>query len=140
MTGIARYVTDPEIRKILRETDGIGTEATRAGIIELLFKRNFLTRQGKEIRSTDIGKQLIQALPECVAAPDMTAQWESQLEGISQRELRYDHFMTPMIQTLTNLIDEVIQVRFDGLAGKGTKSWVRKKPYTRKRKQRKTNA
>ncbi len=140
MTGISRYVTDPEIRKILRETDGIGTEATRAGIIELLFKRNFLVRQGKEIRSTDIGKQLIQALPECVVTPDMTAQWESQLESISQRALRYDHFMTPMVQSLTSLIDEVSQVRFDGLAGKGTKSWTRKKPSTGKRRRRKASA
>ncbi|RCY27431.1 DNA topoisomerase, partial [Escherichia coli] len=47
MTGIARHVQDPEIRKILRETDGLGTEATRAGIIDLLFKRRFLVRQGK---------------------------------------------------------------------------------------------
>lgn len=37
MTGIARYVSDPEIKKVLRDTDGLGTEATRAGIIELLF-------------------------------------------------------------------------------------------------------
>ncbi len=117
MTGISRYVTDPEIRKILRETDGIGTEATRAGIIELLFKRGFLTRQGKEIRSTPVGRQLIEVLPTCVSAPDMTAQWESQLEGISQRELRYDHFMIPMVQTLDGLIEEVRQVKFDGFAG-----------------------
>lgn len=136
MTGISRYVTDPEIRKILRETDGIGTEATRAGIIELLFKRSFLTRQGKEIRSTDIGRQLIQALPECVAAPDMTAQWESQLEGISQRELRYDHFMVPMVQTLTNLIGEVSQTRFDGLAGKGSKKQIRRKSTQGQRRRR----
>lgn len=140
MTGISRFVTDPEIRKILRETDGIGTEATRAGIIELLFKRSFLTRQGKEIRSTDIGKQLIQALPACISAPDMTAQWESQLDGISQRELRYDHFMTPMISTLTGLIEQVRQVRFDGLAGKGAASRTQRKTTTRKRRQRKAKA
>ena len=42
MTGIARFVQDKELKKILRETDGLGTEATRAGIIELLFKRGFL--------------------------------------------------------------------------------------------------
>ena len=52
MTGIARHVQDPEIRKILRETDGLGTEATRAGIIDLLFKRRVLVRQGKSIKGT----------------------------------------------------------------------------------------
>ncbi|SMF06690.1 DNA topoisomerase-3 [Alteromonadaceae bacterium Bs31] len=137
MTGISRYVTDPEIRKVLRETDGIGTEATRAGIIELLFKRSFLTRQGKEIRSTDIGRELIQGLPMCVATPDMTAQWESQLEAISQRELRYDHFMMPMVSTLSCLIEEVSQVRFDGLAGKGAQGQVKRKLAQGKRRRNK---
>ncbi len=46
MTGIARFVQDKDLKKILRATDGLGTEATRAGIIELLFKRGFLTKKG----------------------------------------------------------------------------------------------
>lgn len=44
MTGIARFVQDKELKKILRATDGLGTEATRAGIIELLFRRTFCTK------------------------------------------------------------------------------------------------
>jgi DNA topoisomerase-3 len=46
MTGIARFVQDKDLKKILRATDGLGTEATRAGIIELLFKRGFLRKRG----------------------------------------------------------------------------------------------
>lgn len=46
MTGIARFVQDKDLKKILRATDGLGTEATRAGIIELLFKRGFLEKKG----------------------------------------------------------------------------------------------
>lgn len=46
-----------------RETDSLGTEATRAGIIELLFCRQFLVRQGRQIRATSRGKQLIANLP-----------------------------------------------------------------------------
>lgn len=45
MTGIARFVQDKDLKKILRATDGLGTEATRAGIIELLFKRGFLVKK-----------------------------------------------------------------------------------------------
>lgn len=45
MTGIARFVQDKELKKILRATDGLGTEATRAGIIELLFRRTFCTKR-----------------------------------------------------------------------------------------------
>ncbi|WP_264768216.1 DNA topoisomerase, partial [Klebsiella pneumoniae] len=51
MTGIARFVADKELKKILRETDGLGTEATRAGILDTLFKRGLLQRDNKLIKS-----------------------------------------------------------------------------------------
>ncbi len=95
MTGIARYVCDPEIKKVLRDTDGLGTEATRAGIIELLFKRNFLSKQGKEIHATEVGRRLILSLPEVMALPDMTAHWESQLEAIAEKT----HELQPVYDT-----------------------------------------
>jgi DNA topoisomerase-3 len=62
MTGIARYVSDVKIKKVLKDTDGLGTDATRAGIIDLLFKRDFLKRQGKQIHATEIGIALISAI------------------------------------------------------------------------------
>ncbi|MCE9678681.1 DNA topoisomerase III [Shewanella sp. AS1] len=106
MTGIGRYVTNPEIRKTLKETDGIGTEATRAGIIELLFKRGYLLRQGKSIVSSDVGKGLIHSLPESATTPDMTALWERHLDAISRREAKYQSFMTPLVTSLTQLIEQ----------------------------------
>ena len=106
MTGIARFVQDPAVRKILKDTDGLGTEATRAGIIELLFKRDYLQRQGKQIRATAAGRGLIQSLPETTTLPDMTAQWEATLDAISQRQSRYGDFMTPMLASLHELIGQ----------------------------------
>ena len=104
MTGIARYISDPELKKILKETDGLGTEATRAGIIELLFTRDFLCRQGKQIRATKTGIALIESLPISSTTPDMTARWELQLNAISQREESYQGFMQPLYQMLQSLI------------------------------------
>ncbi|WP_323933893.1 DNA topoisomerase III [Aeromonas hydrophila] len=105
MTGIARYVQDPEIRKTLRETDGLGTEATRAGIIDLLFKRRFLVRQGKSIKATPTGRALIQALPATATTPDMTALWEQHLGRIAERQTSYQQFMGPLTEQLNGLID-----------------------------------
>lgn len=140
MTGIARYVTDPEIKKILRETDGLGTEATRAGIIELLFKRQFLTKQGKEIRATDIGKKLINSLPERMVVPDMTAHWEAQLEAICEKRLRYNDFMLPMVDGLKALLGEVETQKqlFAGLNGLGKNPFQKRKLRTKKFPQMKT--
>lgn len=106
MTGISRFVKDPEIRKVLRETDGLGTEATRASIIELLFRRKFLVRQGKQIRATHTGKSLITALPDQATTPDMTADWEAQLSRISERALNYQAFMHPLESNLHDLINQ----------------------------------
>ena len=104
MTGIARFVQDKELKKILRETDGLGTEATRAGIIELLFKRGFLYKKGKNIHSSEAGRILIQALPDIATQPDMTAHWESQLTGIRQKQTSYQQFMETLTQMLPDLV------------------------------------
>lgn len=104
MTGIARFVQDKQLKKILRETDGLGTEATRAGIIELLFKRGFLIRKGKNIHSTEAGRTLIHALPESASQPDMTAHWEMQLNQISKKEASYQQFMFELNSKLPHLL------------------------------------
>ncbi|OOF67752.1 DNA topoisomerase III [Rodentibacter caecimuris] len=112
MTGIARFVQDKELKKILRETDGLGTEATRAGIIELLFKRGFLYKKNRNIHSTETGRILIQALPDIATQPDMTAHWESQLTGISQKQVSYQQFMN----TLNKMLPELVHfVNFNAL-------------------------
>ncbi len=140
MTGIARFVSDPEIKKMLRETDGLGTEATRAGIIDLLFKRQFLTKKGKEIHSTEIGRQLVKSLPQRMVAPDMTAHWEFQLEAISKKQMRYVQFMEPLTAGLRTLINEVEDQDFSGLKGMGTQGVRKKQPFNKRRSSRKASS
>ncbi|MGY3569115.1 DNA topoisomerase III [Vibrio paucivorans] len=105
MTGIARFVEDKELKKILKETDGLGTEATRAGILDTLFKRQLLKRQGKTILSSEAGRGLIHALPSDSTFPDMTAHWEHQLQGMAERNQAY----LPFMQTLQQRIDSLMQ-------------------------------
>ena len=106
MTGIARYVSDVSLRAILKETVGLGTEATRAGIIELLFKRGFLLRKGRKIYASEVGRGLIKSLPNMATEPDMTARWEMELNAISRREATYKSFMQPLELSLKQLIAE----------------------------------
>ena len=104
MSGISRFVEDKQVRKVLKDTDGLGTEATRAGIIELLFKRQFLQRKGKQIHSTATGRALFHSLPESSTRPDMTAKWEAQLNAISSKQSSYQDFMLPLASSLEQLI------------------------------------
>ena len=138
LTGIARFVTDPEIKKALRETDGLGTEATRAGIIELLFKRDYLIKKGKEIHASEVGIKLISALPKQISQPDMTAMWESQLESISLKAMSYQAFIGGVQNNLELLISEVKNISLVGLpvttkkASYRRKSKAPKKGYSKK--------
>lgn len=139
MTGIARFVQDKELKKILRATDGLGTEATRAGIIELLFRRTFLYKKGRYIHSSEAGRALIHCLPEIAARPDMTADWEATLTQISEKTRRYQDFMQPLVGTLYQLIDQARSNRnpqaFRGLPPAAEKSAKRKyKPKAKENK------
>lgn len=148
MTGIARYVKDPEVRKVLNDTDGLGTEATRAGIIELLFRRNFLQRSGKTITATQAGRGLIQSLPEVATRPDLTAQWEAVLGQISHKQASYAVFMASMIDTLNGLVDTArheLPLHLKGVSagpggGKGGKKWGGKKRFSGKGKSKGSRA
>jgi len=108
MSNIARFVKDPELKKVLKESDGLGTEATRAGIIELLFKRQFLQRIGKTIQATEVGRKLIESLPDSLTLPDMTALWEMQLNAISQKQQSYQGFVSPLQDQLGDIIKKAI--------------------------------
>ena len=107
MTGIARFVANKELKSILKETDGLGTEATRAGILDTLFKRQLLTRQGKSIHSSPAGRGLIHALPEDSTFPDMTAHWEHQLQGMAERNQAYQPFMSDLENKISGLMHQV---------------------------------
>ncbi|MBY6185254.1 DNA topoisomerase III [Marinobacter hydrocarbonoclasticus] len=139
MTGIARFVLDDSLKAILRETDGLGTEATRAGILELLCKRGLLKREGKALRSTPSGRGLIHALPDEASYPDMTAHWERKLQDIAEREYGYSPFMSDLDQRVTGLIE---QARGGGVPAslRGLPAPARRKPVRRRRSGGRTGA
>lgn len=106
MTNIARFVSDPELRKTLRETDGLGTEATRAAIIETLFRRDYLYREGRNIRAAEKGRTLIHALPAPISQPDMTALWEATLEQIRAGKGDPRQFLEQLKTQITGFLDQ----------------------------------
>ncbi|MFP9228506.1 DNA topoisomerase III [Pectobacterium cacticida] len=138
MTGIARFVQDKALKKILRATDGLGTEATRAGIIELLFKRTFLFKKARYIHASEAGRALIHSLPDSAVHPDMTAHWEATLTKISEKQCRYQDFMQPLTNSLHTLIQQAkqqgTQSAFKGLTTPPAGASKRRKARTTKTK------
>jgi DNA topoisomerase-3 len=93
MENIHKYVSDASHKKMLRDGDGIGTSATRASIISELKRRTFLEVKGKQIVSTQLGRSMIDALPEVVKSPVLTAMYERQLLEIEQGSGTIDDFI-----------------------------------------------
>ena len=83
MCGVAKFVRDPAVKKILTEADGIGTPATRAAIIETLFDRGYVERARRAVVSTETGRALVASLPEVATTPELTATWEAALRAIT---------------------------------------------------------
>ncbi|CAH0533849.1 DNA topoisomerase 3 [Vibrio stylophorae] len=109
MTGIARFVQDPLLKAVLRETDGLGTEATRASILQTLFDRQLLLKEGKQIHASPAGHALIAALPEWASFPDMTAKWEQQLQLMTEKQVSYQQFMGQLTEQVSEMMAQVKQ-------------------------------
>lgn len=106
MTNIHQLVEDPELKKRLKETAGIGTEATRANILETLKKRNFLVEKGKQIISTDPARKLILALPDAVKSPGLTGLFEQVLDGIAEGRVTPAQFLAKQQEFVTKYVEQ----------------------------------
>ena len=86
------------------EKKGLGTPATRAGIIETLVKREFIIRDGKKLIPAEKGISLIKAVPDEVKSPKMTADWETALQNIEKGTESADVFMESITDFTRHLV------------------------------------
>lgn len=90
------------------ERKGIGTPATRAGIIEKLVQKGYIKRVGdkktKNLIPTDVGVALVTVMPEQIQSPTMTAEWEEKLIGIEKGETEGEAFMEDIQTMVRNLV------------------------------------
>ncbi len=100
-------VSDQNLSRILEETSGLGTPATRADIIEKLFSTFYVERRGKELVPTSKGMQLVELAPEELRSAALTAKWEDQLADIAKGKVRDSEFVDQMRKYATELVNEV---------------------------------
>ena len=86
------------------EKKGLGTPATRAGIIEKLVKGGFVERKGKSLVPTKDGNNLVCILPEQITSPSMTAEWENTLMQIERGKADADKFLSGIVGMTSELV------------------------------------
>ncbi|MGV4276096.1 DNA topoisomerase III [Citrobacter farmeri] len=104
MMNASAFVTDLALRKVLKDNAGLGTEATRAGIIEQLLNRRFIVRKGSKLMATELGTDVIDALPPQLTDPGMTALWEQALDEVAGGRMSLDDFMCRQAVWTHNLV------------------------------------
>ena len=112
MLSAGKTIDDKDLRSFMsiNGDGGIGTEATRAGIIETVITRKYAVRQGKYIVPTEKGMRLVEVLPiEDLKSPELTAKWEARLNDIQQNKDTLSNFVSDLEKQTTVWTKEVLK-------------------------------
>ena len=116
------FVDDDNERKILKQTNGIGTVATRADILEKLFANDYLLLDNGRIKTTNKAKQLLNLVPKNLKSPSLTATWEKQLDNIAKNKLSKDKFLKDIKdytrECILEIKDSQDKFKHDNISGK----------------------
>jgi len=123
MSNIARYVEDAAMRSLLRESDGIGTPATRASIIETLKKHALLEIKGRgkaaRIVSTEAGRALITVVPSSIKDPVLTALFERSMQEIEAGEQSVEALVGSAADLAATLVLSAAEAEIGAIRSKG---------------------
>ncbi len=97
--------------EIDKEFYGLGTPATRAGIIEKLVAVNFIERKNKSLIPTETGLKLCSVLPTSIKSPKLTAEWEKSLKDVELGKLSADEFMSSITDSVEELVKSYYGVK-----------------------------
>ena len=103
METAGRLLDDRQLKQVMKD-QGLGTPATRAGIIGVLLKRGFVERHEKVFHVTQKGLHLIDQVHPEVRSPKMTAEWESRFNDIQHGQVELKEFMAGIESHVASLV------------------------------------
>lgn len=107
METAGKTVEDEELRDAMKE-NGIGRPSTRAAIIEKLYQRKYIVKQGKSIRATEVGVELIHTIiSPLLKSAELTGRWEKKLREIERGEYTAQQFLKELKQMTGEVVKEV---------------------------------
>ncbi|MGN1247873.1 MAG: DNA topoisomerase, partial [Paludibacteraceae bacterium] len=107
METAGKTVDDEELRDAMKE-NGIGRPSTRAAIIEKLYQRKYIVKQGKSLRATEVGVELIHTIiSPLLKSAELTGRWEKKLREIERGEYTAQQFLDELKQMTGEVVKEV---------------------------------
>ena len=118
MENVHRFVeADANTKEMLKKNKGIGTDATRAAILDELLKSGLLRMDGKKIVSTPLGRQLIELVPGPLKDPLTTADWESRLEDVAEGKVSLNDFLQGVADALPRYLEAIASLTIKTMPG-----------------------
>lgn len=109
MKTVGKHVDDEELEKVLTKTEGLGTEATRAGIISMLKERHYIEVKQNQVYATPKGIMLIDAIGDKIlASPEMTARWEQRLAEIGEGKASSEAFLEQVKKLSQKIVEDAM--------------------------------
>lgn len=107
METAGKTVENDELREAMKE-NGIGRPSTRAAIIEKLYQRKYIVKQGKSLRATDVGIDLIHTIiSPLLKSAELTGLWEKKLREIERGEYTAQDFLTELKEMTSGVVRDV---------------------------------
>lgn len=111
MKTCGKELENKEEKEILKATEGIGTEATRANILETLKRQTYIESKNNNVSVTPKGTILCQAVENTLlSSPEMTAKWETYLKKIKNQEGTQEAFLNNVQQFIQHTLDSSTKV------------------------------
>ena len=107
METAGKTVDNDELREAMKE-NGIGRPSTRAAIIEKLYQRKYIVKQGKSLRATETGITLIHTIiSPLLKSAELTGLWEKKLREIERGEYQAQDFLTELKEMTSGVVRDV---------------------------------
>ncbi len=113
MQTAGKNIDDHELARAMKDS-GLGTPATRAGIIETLLSRNYVERRARSIVATTLGHRVIEIVHPSVKSPELTGRWEKKLTDIQLGKESLKKFIADLESEITERISEIRNQKFAG--------------------------
>lgn len=128
MENAWRFAEDPALREKLKETEGIGTPATRASMIESLKKQKFIQTSKRFLLSTEKGQSLIDVAPRDLVDVGKTAVWETALTLIANGKMDPAIFMGKIRNQVMNMVETVKSENITIATGQKSNEIIEQRP------------
>ena len=107
METAGKTVENDELREAMKE-NGIGRPSTRAAIIEKLYQRKYIQKQGKSLRATEVGIDLIHTIiSPLLKSAELTGLWEKKLREIERGEYTAQQFLDELKEMTSGVVRDV---------------------------------